>query len=249
MKPAIFVWCMFVLLMVLLNGTLPFAWGADLHAWTYSLAKDILIHSLIYAGMFLVVPLLLTKGWQTVRRMNFLVPLSVAVLAITLGPLVHLAPALAIAIIAYLHWRFDLSALGIRSRGWQGDVAVIVLPVLLGIAMALFQPPAHALTPGAALSTGLDRLLSNPGSTVENLFYFGFLTERLSSKTGWWTPPLIGMMYTIHEMTNPEYWYEGMAFAFTFILITVVAALYLWRRSVVVIWLGDGMNWFVRALF
>jgi len=235
--------------MVLLNGTLPFAWGADLHAWTYSLAKDILIHSLIYAGMFLVVPLLLTKGWQTVRRMNFLVPLSVAVLAITLGPLVHLATALAIAIIAYLHWRFDLSALGIRSRGWQGDVAVIVLPVLLGIAMALFQPPAHALTPGAALSTGLDRLLSNPGSTVENLFYFGFLTERLSSKTGWWTPPLIGMMYTIHEMTNPEYWYEGMAFAFTFILITVVAALYLWRRSVVVIWLGDGMNWFIRALF
>jgi len=249
MKLAIFVWCVFILLMVLLNGTLPFAMGADLHAWTDSLTKDILIHSLIYGGMFLVVPLLLTKGWQTVRRLDFLIPLLVAVLAITLRPLVRPTAALAIAIIAYLHWRFDLSALGIRSRGWRGDVAVIVLPVVLGIMVALFQPPAHGLAPGTALASGLDRLLANPASTVENLFYFGFLTERLSLKTGWWTPPLIGMMYTIHEMTNPEYWYEGMAFAFTFILITVVAALYLWRRSVVVIWLSDGMNWFVRALF
>jgi hypothetical protein len=57
----------------------------------------------------------------------------------------------------------------------------------------------------AALLTALDRLFANPASSVENLFYFGFLTERLSYRTGkWLTPLLIGLMYTAHEMSNPE---------------------------------------------
>jgi membrane protease YdiL (CAAX protease family) len=169
-------------------------------------------------------------------------------LAITLRPLVRPAPVLAIATIAYLHWRFDLSALGIRTRGWQGDTVAILLIGALSFLAALFQPPAHSLAPGSALSSGLDRLIANPASTVENLFYFGFLTERLAAKTGWWTPLLIGLMYTIHEMTNPEYWYEDMAFVFTFVAVTAAAALYLWRRSVLVIWLSDGVSRLIMRL-
>jgi Na+-transporting NADH:ubiquinone oxidoreductase subunit NqrB len=96
----------------------------------------------------------------------------------------------------------------------------------------------------------LDRLFANPASTVENLFYFGFLTERLSLKTGrWLTPLLVGLMYMAHEMTNPEYWYESMNFILPFVGVAIFAAIYLWRRSAVVIWLGDGLYRFVGNLF
>jgi hypothetical protein len=97
---------------------------------------------------------------------------------------------------------------------------------------------------------GLNRLFANPASTAENLFYFGFLTERLSGKTGkWLTPPLIGAMYTVHEMSNPEYWYGGMSFGLIFIGVTIMTAIYLWRRSVVVTWLSDGLGRFVSSMF
>jgi hypothetical protein len=95
-----------------------------------------------------------------------------------------------------------------------------------------------------------DRLFANPASTVENLFYFGFLTERLLYKTGkWFTPLLIATMYTSHEISNPEYWYGHLSFVFVFVAIAVTAAIYTWRRSVIVTWLGDGLSRFVIHLF
>jgi Na+-transporting NADH:ubiquinone oxidoreductase subunit NqrB len=76
------------------------------------------------------------------------------------------------------------------------------------------------------------------------------MTERLAPKFGrWWTPVLIGLMYMVHEMTNPEYWYEGMFFPIIFIGVAIFAMIYLWRRSVVVIWLGDGLGRFLINLF
>ena len=101
---------------------------------------------------------------------------------------------------------------------------------------------------GAPGRAGLDRLLANPASSVESLFYFGFVAERPSARTGkWLTLFLIAAMYTAHEMTNPEHWYEGMNFGFVSVGVALIAALYLWRRSVVVIWLGDGVRWFLTA--
>ena len=96
----------------------------------------------------------------------------------------------------------------------------------------------------------LDRLFANPASSVENLFYFGFLAERLSYLVGQWlTPPLIGLMYTAHEISNPEYWYGGMNFVLIFVGVTIWTAIYLWRRGVIAIWLGDGFYRFVGRLF
>jgi membrane protease YdiL (CAAX protease family) len=83
----------------------------------------------------------------------------------------------------------------------------------------------------------LDRLFANPASTTENLFYFGFLTDRLSSKFDrWWTPVMIDLMYGLHEMTNPEYWYERVFFPPVFVGIALFAMIYLWRWSVIAIW-------------
>lgn len=48
-------------------------------------------------------------------------------------------------------------------------------------------------------------------------------------------------MYAGHEITNPEYWYDQMKFAFMFIGIALAAFIYPWHRNVVVIWLGDGL--------
>ncbi len=63
------------------------------------------------------------------------------------------------------------------------------------------------------------------------------------------TPVLIGLMYMLHEMTNPEYWYEGMRFFLVWVGVAMTAIVYLWRRSVVVIWLGDGLGRLLSRLF
>jgi hypothetical protein len=198
------VWLAFIIVVVLLNGTIPFALGNDMRAWSFSTAKGLLFGLLIFGGPFLVVPLILTKGWRTVRQPIFLLALAIALSAITLLPIVRAAPVLAVVMIAFLHWRFDLSDLNIPALN-KGDWFAILAVGLLSAVPALLQGGTQMFSFGDALLAALDRMFANPSSTVENLFYFGFLTERLASKLGkWLTPPLIGLMYTGHELSNPE---------------------------------------------
>jgi hypothetical protein len=164
-------------------------------------------------------------------------------------PLTRWAAAAVVPVLAYLHRRFDLSELGFKSCGWKGDaVAILLMGGVSGVSFLLRDHPAE-LAPGSALMAAATRMLGNPASTVENLFYFGFLTDSLAEKTGrWLTPLLIGGMYTMHEMSNPEYWYSHMSFALVFIGVALTAAIFLWRRSLPVTWLGDGLSRFVTSL-
>jgi len=249
-RQALIVWIIFFALNILINGTIPFALGADMHAWKDSPASNILFGFVQYGVMFTVVPLILIKGWETVRQPAFLVPLCVALAAITFALAYRGVMAIAILVLVYLHWHFDLSEYGIRSRDWKGDVLAALIVGLLYASPSLMAVSSPSLDFGDAFRSWIDRSFANPASTVENLFYFGFLTERLSQKTGrWLTPLLIGTMYVVHEMTNPEYWYEGMNFILVFIGVTLTASIYLWRRNVVVIWLGDGLGRFIGKLF
>lgn len=249
-RQALIAWGIFMILLVLFNGTIPFFLGRDLHAWTGSTIKVVLLSLFVYGGMFLVVPLWLTKGWQVVRQPAFFIPLMLAILGILLWwPVNHYAAAVVVFVLAYLHWRFDLSGLGFRSLGIKGDIAAILLMGVMSLIPLFLRGMPEQPQFAKAFMAGLERLFGNPASTVENLFYFGFLTEALSRKTGrWLTPPLVGAMYTLHEMSNPEYWYSGMSFVFVFVAITLTAYIYLWRRSVVVVWLGDGLSRFITRL-
>ncbi len=249
-RQAVLLWAIFFVLFVIFNGTIPFALGMDLHAWTASPVKSVLLGLVFYAGIFLAVPLILVKGWGTVRRPAFLLPLCLAMLGIAFWHTFWPGAAVAVAVLAYLHWRFDLSGYGIRSKGWKADLLAILVMGALGSIPVFMRAAPLALAPSSAAAAAFTRLFANPASSVENLFYFGFLTERLSYKTGRWiTPVLIGLMYTAHEMSNPEYWYGDMSFGFVFVGVALWAAIYLWRRSAVVIWLGDGLYRFVMALF
>ena len=248
-RQALLLWGAFFALNIILNGTIPFILGADLHAWTTSTSKAILSPLLIYGVVFLVVPLALTKGFATLRQPTFLIPLILAVVAVSFWFVLRGIAIVAVFVLAYLHRRFDLSELGFRSRGWRGDLIAVALPGLLAAAAGLLQAGGWSPDPGKALLSALDRLFANPASSVETLFYFGFVAERLAGKTGrWLTPILIALMYTAHEMSNPEYWYEGMSFGFVFVGVALITALYLWRRNVVAIWLGDGVRWFLNGL-
>jgi len=249
-RQALILWAIFFILAVVLNGTIPFLIGADLHAWISSTVYRVLFPLLIYGGVFLVNPLILIKGWQTVRQPAFLVPLLLALAAISLWYVLRGIAVVAVLVLAYLHWRYDLSGLGLRSFGWKGDMGAILLYGLLGVLPNLLRLGTFSFVPGSALLAGLDRLFANPASSIENLFYFGFLAERMSLKTGkWLTPAIIGLMYTAHEMTNPEYWYGGMNFSMTFVGVILVTALYQWRRNIIPIWLGDGLRRFFTAFF
>jgi hypothetical protein len=251
-RQAIILWCVLFILVVLLNGTIPFILGVDLHAWTGSPLKSVLFGFVFYALLFMAVPLVLIKGWETASQPAFLYPLCLAMLAISVGHFFHWVVAIAIIVLAYLHRRYDLSGYGIRSRGWKGDMLAVLLMGMLGFFPVLMRAStsSHSVVLGTAFLTGLDRLFANPASSVENLFYFGFLAERLSYLVGQWlTPPLIGLMYTAHEISNPEYWYGGMNFVLIFVGVTIWTAIYLWRRGVIAIWLGDGFYRFVGRLF
>ena len=233
---------------VLTNGTIPFMLGADLRAWAFS-RESFFVTSLIYAGIFWVAVLVVVKGWETVIRSDFLVPMLMACVGFVLWPFFPFAAAIFWLVLPFLHRRYDLTELGLRSRGWRGDAAVVAL---LGLVLLVFSALSGGLSSfdvaGAATAV-VYRILGNPAFTAENLFYFGFLTDRLSQKTGkWLTPILIGGMYTLHEMTNPQYWYTGMYFPATFVAVTLLAAAYVWRRSMAVVWGADALSRFITNL-
>jgi hypothetical protein len=218
----------------------------NLHSWTYSDAKGLLLFTVNYAGFFLILPLLLTKGWVTFKKPSFFVPVAAAAVSVVLWyPLRYIA-TVAIIVYIYLHRRFDLSELGFRSKGWKGDAAAIGIVGVLGLLQALFSSSLIQFTVLPALSATVFRMFGNPASTVENLFYFGFLTDRIGKQLNRWAVPfLIGTMYTMHELSNPEYWYEGLSFVYVFIGVTLLAAIYMWRRNIVATWLSDGFQWFL----
>lgn len=249
-RQAIITWGIFIFLAVIINGTIPFILGYDMLAWTNSITKVVLFSLTIYAGIFLIVPLIIVKGWRTVRQPAFGVPVLLAVIGIMLWwPFNRFTAVLVVLVLAYLHWRFDLSELGFQSCGIKGDISAILLMGILSFIPLIIQGLPPTLMPNKAIIASLERLFGNPASTVENLFYFGFLAESLSRKTGkWLTPLLVGLLYTLHEMSNPEYWYSHLSFGFVFIGVSLTAAVYLWRRSVIVVWLGDGLSRFVTRL-
>jgi len=248
-KHALIIWACFFLVTVSANLLVPFAFHLNLHEWTYSTTKGLIIFSVNYAGFFLILPLLLTKGWMTFKKPSFFLPVAAAAVSVVLWYPIHYIAAIAIIVYIYLHWRFDLSELGFRSKGWRGDVASIVIVGSLGFLLALSSANVIQFTFLPALSAASFRMFGNPASTAENLFYFGFLTERLGKQLNHYAVPfLIGTMYTLHELSNPEYWYEGLPFVYVFIGVTLFAAVYLWRRNIVATWLGDGFQWFMSRI-
>jgi hypothetical protein len=62
---ALALWVVFFVVNSLINGTIPFMFGRDLQSWSQSVTKFILVGFVGYALLFLVVPLILIKGWET----------------------------------------------------------------------------------------------------------------------------------------------------------------------------------------
>jgi hypothetical protein len=245
-RQALWLWCLFFIATVCMNGTVFFLLGYDLHAWTSSVPKAGLLFFVNYGMIFLMAPLILLKGWKEIRQPTVIIPLSVAVFSVTVWPLVPYIATIAIAVLFYLHWRLDLTSLGFRSKGMYGDIAAVVAIGLLN-SLEAFLPGAVSSGIVAGVFAAVYRWFANPASTVENLFYFGFVTERFSYRFGKWiTPLLIGTMYTLHEMSNPEYWYSGLSFPSVFIGVTFTAVIYLWRSSFPVTWIGDGLGRLLR---
>ena len=246
---AFWLWFAFFVVNCLINATLLFILGRDVHAWIYSQAKFSLAGLVVYGGFFLVGPLMLVKGWPVVRQLGFLIPLALAVLAAGLWSVFRGVGVVIIAVLAYLHWRYDLSELGIRSSGWRGDLLAILMIAGFYLVSRLVRPISGAMDLNGGLQTGLDRLMANPATSVEYLFYFGFLAARFNRRLGpLLTSIIIGLMYVAHEISNPEYWYENVQFALVFVGVALACGVSLWRRSIIPIWLGDGLSRFLAAL-
>jgi len=249
-RQVLWLWVTFFCVAVVLNGTLPFVAGSDLHEWTYSRAKDVLFGLVVYGGLFMAGPVLLVKDRAVVRRPGFWVPLVLGVAALGARAVFRPSALIALLVLGYLHLRYDLSSLGVRFPSRARDLAAVTFLALLPLTVRGLPPPPWSWDPSTAMRAGLDRLLLNPASTTETLFYFGLLAERLDPWAGrWGTPVLIGALYTAHEMSNPEYWYEGMNFAIAFVGVALTTVVYLWSRNSVAIWLSSGLARFVTRLW
>jgi hypothetical protein len=249
-RQALAVWLVFLLVFALINGTIPFLLGVDLRWWSTSVPKRQLIGTLIYGVLFLVIPVALTVERTRLREPDLWLALALALMALALWPAARVAGVIVLVVIVCLHARYDLRGLGLGSRGWKRDVAAIGVLAALSLLLTAMQNGTDDPSLEVAASAALDRMLFNPASTVENLFYFGFLAERLSRWLGVWVTPLaVGSLYMLHEMTNPEYWYVGLRFELTFVGAVALASLYLLRRNVVAVWLADGACRFASRLF
>jgi hypothetical protein len=51
---ALAVWGVFIAFAVIVNATIPFAFGVDVHAWNYSATKSSIFHLVGYAGLFMM---------------------------------------------------------------------------------------------------------------------------------------------------------------------------------------------------
>jgi len=71
---ALIIWLFFFIATLSINPLIPVALGLNLHDWPYSNPKGLLLFSVDYAGFFLVLPLLLTKGWKTFKKPSFITP-------------------------------------------------------------------------------------------------------------------------------------------------------------------------------
>jgi hypothetical protein len=80
----IIVWILFFAATVPINLLMPVILGINMHDWTYSNAKGLVLFSINYAGFFLILPLILTKGWNTVKKPSFLIPMVAAAVSVVL---------------------------------------------------------------------------------------------------------------------------------------------------------------------
>lgn len=248
-RQALIVWVLFFSSTVVINLLLPLLLGLDLRDWSSSDAKRLLLSSVDYAGFFLIIPLMLTKGWGVFKKTSFIVPVAVAAVSVVIWSSFHYVAVIALLVYAYLHWRFDLSELGFRTKGWKGDAVAILIVGSLGLLQSFAASSLLELAVLPAFLSTMFRMFGNPASSVENLFYFGFLTERFGNQwSRYLVPFFVGALYTAHELSNPEYWYQGVSFPFIFIGVTVFAAIFIWRRSIIVTWLSDGFRWFLSML-
>lgn len=245
---ALGVWMLFLLACVLINASIPFALGADVSAWTGSWQKSILFGAVIYGLLFLVVPVLLVKGQAMARHPVALALMLLMLLSAALWSVVPFAAFGILLGLGLMHRKYGLAELGVRFSLDRSDLLALLFIALLYSVPQLASLARGRLDLVGALAAGLKRLLANPATTAEYLFYFGFLATRLEPRLGRWvTPALIGLLYAVHEMTNPEYWAEGMQFALVGIGVAAACSIYLWRRNLLPIWLGDGLSRLLQA--
>jgi hypothetical protein len=135
---------LFFAVTVTINLLIPLIFGFNMHDWTYSNAKGLLLFSINYAGFFLILPLVLTKGWGTVKKPNF-IPVAATAISVVLWYPLHYIATIAIVVYIYLHWKFDLSDLGFKSKGWKGDVTAIIIVGTIGYFKRLHHQTFYSL--------------------------------------------------------------------------------------------------------
>ncbi len=108
-RQALLVWILFFAATISINLLIPTALGISLNNWSSSTAQTLLLSSIGYAGFFTIVPLLLTKGWNNMKKPSFLIPMAIAAASVVFWNQIHYIAATVIAVYVYLHLKFDLS--------------------------------------------------------------------------------------------------------------------------------------------
>ncbi len=249
-KFVLIMWFIFIILLVIMNKTIYFIFGIDVKDWTNSKIKSLLINVIIYGFVFFIIPILYVKKNDIKGNWILISCLLCGLLGLFLSTYSKWFNLLLFISVFILLLRGDLYNLGFEKiKIWEYIIMSIIYILLYSIP-SLFSWGNSNNNLNNTIISVIDRMFLNPASTVEYIFYYGFLGKRLILILGKiLTPIILGLMYVLHEMSNPEYWYENVNFLFIFIGVSIVSVLFFWKKNLIPVWIGDGIGRFIIRIF
>lgn len=248
-KFIILIWFVFIFLAIIFNRTIQFIFGFDVKNWTYSTLKSLLFNIFIYGIVFYIIPIFYTNRKNL--KWNWLIYICsfLSILGLGLSIYSRWFNILLYISVVILIIKGYLTNLGFeRIKFWEFILLTIFYGILYLIPVLVTRSNQN-LTINDAISSLIDRMFLNPASTVEFIFYFGFIGKRLSLMLGKIiTPIALGLMYTIHEISNPEYWFENINFIFIPFGIAIFSYIFLWKKNLIPIWIADGIGRFIAKV-
>lgn len=238
-----------VVFSIIISFIIPFVAGYELSSWHHSSIKQMLESFAIMGVIFIVLPLFANKGTYLFKQLRFTIPLILTVLSATFSQYIFILGSIPLFALIYIHFQFSLADFGFRTKNWKKEALAILavatislLPILLmklGIENIWFNK----------FSTASGRILGNSTALIKSFFFFGFLMERLlRNYNKYISILLIAAMFSIYEVCTTAFWIEDYSLIFIIPIVLLLAVIYTWTRSVVVIWLGVGAGRLIPRL-
>lgn len=245
----IIIYILCLLSVVLINDSLLLFNHENIFIWNNSKGHNLIFSILIYSILYFSLPLLFTKYFRRLTEIDFLLPFLFAVVAIPLTSYFRLGTIITLLLLIFIHNKFDLTAIGIRTTDWKKDIFPFITLLILIFIPLLIYKLFYSSEILSSIVKVEERIFGSSYAYIEFLFFFGFGAERIIPVTGKISALiLIPLLYLAIDYNNPILWSINFSYAAEFGILLITASVYLWRRNIVVLWLTAGIWRFLAPI-